>query len=482
MISEQFLEFENKKRLFEDSIEGFQYWPYIRFEVYTWTSSNVQRKYDEKSKRKNLQDKAKGVIWKFWLALSHNTFKCHKHVDVLAMGYPRWIKNQNGVLLDPYVEYLTKHLTWSSQVIERYLPAYKNYDSKTGYRVYTEDAELISKIRAYFLSKKKKRLIFNKCKTISDYIKDEFGIDIDINLIMRKMIKSYTMWITYRKKYQKLLIRTTPFCILEAPGYSDSSQIMNEIAKEMSIPTIEIEHGWISENNIPYNYIDEINIKSFPEHIFVCSEYQKTNVRFPIPSENIHVVGFPFLEEQVEVNKLKNKNTILLLGNVMYLGDAINKFAIRLVKYIKDSSIDYKVVFKAHPKDPCQSCDYDKLRENSDIVEIVSGTHDKSVYDCLGNASIVIGTSTSTLYEAKAFGGRVYILRAPDSEIMKNFVEQGYSIFINNPEDIFHNHTENLKKDLWPLNALEKSIIEISNIIEKQKKRVNDEENNITNK
>lgn len=161
----------------------------------------------------------------------------------------------------------------------------------------------------------------------------------------------------------------------------------------------------------------------------------------------------------------------------MRSGNAINKFAVEVAQYIRENDLDYKIIFKAHPKDLCDSEEYEMLRQYADIVEIISGTLGKSVYDCLAEASIAVGTSTSALFEAKAFGTTVFVLEASDSENMKNFVNQGYAKYISAPQDVFENSKETFQTDLWPTDSLRKSVAAVSQIIDSEKRKQNEKSN-----
>lgn len=451
---EHFLKFEDENNLFARNIKGFYYWAYIRFEVYTGL-------FEHRSKYITPL-KVKDIITMVKLALFRNSKRIYGTTDILAMGYPRKIF-EKGILKDPYIGPIVENERFTSVVLERYSRMFAlSNDEKI---VYLQDAELKVKLYRKLLNRKTRNKIDEEIDYLSKIVKDSFCMILNKNEIRNKLISDYSMWCIYQDVYRKILTKIKPKCIIETPGYASHNQVLNEVSKELMIPTIEIEHGFILESHVPYNFYRKMTIKSFPDYIFVGSDYQKKYPRFPIDKDHIKVVGSPFLEERVKKRTtMLDEHNILIVGGVSY-SIMLANFVDKLVDYLrKNKKYEYTISYKVHPKD--YSHKYIDMGIKYPEINFVIGTNGKSLYDCLETAGIVIGFFTSSLFEAQAFGARVYILRGDTNQEFSRMVEDGYMAFIEEPEEIFEKKNFSLKP-LWKLNAMDSTLNEISKIIER---------------
>lgn len=54
---------------------------------------------------------------------------------------------------------------------------------------------------------------------------------------------------------RRIIKSISPKVIVEVVGYETNKMIINEIAHEMGISTIELQHGVIGRGHIAYNYL-----------------------------------------------------------------------------------------------------------------------------------------------------------------------------------------------------------------------------------
>lgn len=87
---------------------------------------------------------------------------------------------------------------------------------------------------------------------------------------------------------------------MEVVSYSRRCMVVNEIAEEMDIPTVELQHGTMGEEHGAYNFPEGYKIKQFPKYVFLFSEYWINKASIPISQENRKIVGFPYLEKWLQ--------------------------------------------------------------------------------------------------------------------------------------------------------------------------------------
>ena len=68
------------------------------------------------------------------------------------------------------------------------------------------------------------------------------------------MIFGYYMYKAESRYYRRIINTLQPKVILEVVSYNRKCMVINEIANEMKITTVELQHGTIGKEHIAYNY------------------------------------------------------------------------------------------------------------------------------------------------------------------------------------------------------------------------------------
>lgn len=76
--------------------------------------------------------------------------------------------------------------------------------------------------------------------------------------------------------YDRMLNRIRPKVIIEVVSYSLPKLIVNDIAKKMNIPTIELQHGTMGKYHIAYNFSEKMDLKRFPIIFFSLASFGGT--------------------------------------------------------------------------------------------------------------------------------------------------------------------------------------------------------------
>ena len=428
-----FIKFEDEHNLFDRHIGDFYYWHYIRYGIYKQIFGREML-----PSRKADKPKPKDYMRMLYCALFRNTW------------------------------FVTKH---SSLTLGVYSRQFDNIDSDPKCVRFVQDAVLCGKINSKFLSRKEKVEMQREAEYIYALLSC-FNSPPSTDAIYRDLSSEYCLRKAFLPKSKKILKKTTPHCILATPGYTVPAMVLFELALELNIPTVEIEHGFFTEEAVPQNFFRKQLIRSYPQYFFANSQYKPDNVRFPIDNDHVKVVGSPYLEKRVKNRKSQMiKGEIVLLDDNKY-SDILLEFGEKLLEYIKESRLDYHITVKAHPANKCNTPAWERVKKCADIT-CITGIMGKNVYDCLEEAEIVVGICSSTLFEAQAYDCQVCVIKDDASKMMDKFVEQGYGTYVTNPADIFEKSGEENGKELWHPDALQCTLREIDMLIEQTKEKLN---------
>ncbi|ONI42798.1 hypothetical protein AN639_02250 [Candidatus Epulonipiscium fishelsonii] len=464
MNIENFLNLEAKYDLLNIEYKGFKYWQYIRFTLYSHLKimENQLEKNEvvEYSKYNPLRYKSliKNIKKIPWLNEINN--------DILFIpSIPANSKNRESFITPLYKEIQKSHI-----VLEQNPLLFINLFENT---ITGVDLWIVNKSLQLLLLTKIKNEFKKITYRIAKLIRKELDIKIDINYLSELISRSYLIWKIGSKYYKYLLKRINPKVIIEVCYYSYTNMIINEVSKELNIPTIELQHGVMGPDHISYNFKIKSRYGTFPDNIFTFSKYWNDTTRFPI--ENVKEIGFPFLENQVNYytknnNSKRNKKVILFISQWAY-SNQLSNLAIDLYEYLKKiNNTNYRIIYRLHPGDDLHSSKLKKLLSYKSKIEISKPT--KPIYEDLNKSSVQISVNSTAVYEGFAFELITLIYNISDSKNMQDLIDLGYATYINSSEQIIENISKNNDRkkikteNFWKKNALNNMIKEIDAIID----------------
>ena len=85
-----------------------------------------------------------------------------------------------------------------------------------------------------------------------------------------------------------LLKKLDPKLIIEVVGYNRLVKHINIVANDLNIPTVELQHSYISKSHIAYNYPDNIGlVQAFPQNLSIWASFHINQMNLPINKNNI---------------------------------------------------------------------------------------------------------------------------------------------------------------------------------------------------
>ncbi len=466
-VCDIFFSLEEKYDLNHMKIQDVYAWQLVRIYVYYEISRKIGVFGSPQQGKVTLKDKIVSFIPFIKNSIFSNPLGGNYHKDILIFDHPRKTIH-NGEYKDIYSYFLIndiKTTEYSYEVIESpYLN--EHFAKKEKYIKYNDRILLGS-----YIYKKRTNLQFKTCESekIAN-IQRELISNFDIELNLFQIIKTHILDFKYHyNKYDKLFKKRTPKHIFVVVAYEN--QAMIAAAKDNNIEVIELQHGTISNYHLGYNYpnSNDKNLKYFPDKILSFGKYWKDVANYPINDENIIPIGFPYLDETIELynNKNKNKNQILFISQGA-IGKYLSEFASKLAKILElsenennnnnnnnntnntnNANNDYsnfKIIYKLHPGEYSNwENNYKLLKEANELSNFtVVDNSEVSLYELFSKSEYQIGVFSTAIYEGLLFDCKTSVVDLPGVEYMDSLADMNYVKKIKNPED-FIDYISNFK-------------------------------------
>lgn len=474
----KFNEIEEKYHLLEVNIEGYFFWIYERNNIawiYEREMNRLQIAHNEKKEKTILRVKKK------FTTLS-NIIKSGRipHVDceLLVINHPRRVLVDDAYECIYTDEFVNKH--GKSVVLEKAYQGMHYQPIKTSNIMYIDWLDIKSFWYCVFC-----RNIFRKqydrfrqyiLKVLRDPIAElnqYYKVEVQPESLVDNIIYGIYMHHIEKKYFGRIIRKLSPKAILEVVSYSRECMVANEIAKDMGIPTIELQHGTIGQEHLAYNYPMGCSIAQFPTRLFLFSDFWKDKFQPPIKNSYKYSVGYPYLERMEQKykplrDKKRDKKSILFLSSGP-IGDRLQYIAYQLSQLIDKNEMH--IIYKLHPGEYSGWKErYPELRD-SDTIEVIDNNR-KNLYELYAISDIQIsGYNSTTVFEGLYFSLETYILDYKVSKEICYLRDIGVVDFFKTPNELYEKIISS-KKDmidckelLWKRNALDNISSAIMEII-----------------
>ncbi len=482
MHIEIFNEVEKKYNLCEQSIEGYSYWIYLREAV---AGAIEQEVFNSDGLQGNIstspQKTDKTAAWNKRLKKIKNillhSYVRPKHFDYVVLNHCRRVL-VDGTYDCIYTEDLIQKLG-SAIVLEDDYNGDHFRPIRTANIIYTDITNVYAYIycsvaRIIFSKKFKeyKKNIYHNLKQPIAELSQRYGVNVSIDNFVMNALYGLYIYKVEKLYYRRQLKKFTPKAIIEVVSYSRHCKIINEIAKEMEIPSIELQHGAIGNEHFAYNYPFGYNIKQFPKYILLFSEFWINKSSFPIPKQCLMPVGYPYLEKMstYSVERKENKKNILFLSSEP-VGKMLSSIAIELSEKLDMDK--YSIHFKLHPKEYAKWRDLypNLIGRNIEIYD----TPAVNLYELFLNADFqVSGAGSTTIFEGLFFSLPTFVLKQRSMSVINDLYEAGYINFFETGDDliklIYTVNVSNVSNGeaLWKCNGLKNMCFQIEKIIDRE--------------
>ncbi|MBR5503378.1 MAG: sialyltransferase [Methanobrevibacter sp.] len=467
---------EEKYELNHKEIQGCYPWQLIRMYLYYEITRKTNVFQSAQQSRLSLFDKINTFLPFIKNSILSNPLSGKENVDALIFDHPRKVIF-NGEYQDIYSYFLKDILIKNNKSFETIESPYlnkhfRNNANKKENHVKYNDRILLGS----FISKTRNRgkLAFTEeekefIETIKKELESIFKIEINLFSIMEDHILNFQY--DYRK-YLELLEKRKPKQVYLVVAYENKALVA--ACKEKNIEIIELQHGTISPYHLGYSYPKNTmklnnqikEIEYFPDKILSFGDYWQNSASFPIESDRIISMGFPYFEEnsktymkmadKKETEEKESKQILFISQGV--IGKYLSEMAYELVKELNSQNNEkntaeknaennlennvknnnYTFIYKLHPGE------YGTWRENYEYLNKANEFEnfkviDKSeppLYELFAKSKYQIGAFSTAIYEGLAFNCKTFIIDVPGVEYLDDLIDKNIVKKVNDSEEL----------------------------------------------
>lgn len=464
-----FIQMENELSLYDKQIKDFYYWDYIREEIYSNFDSYVNSTPCGFSKTHISIKQMPKLLWDCMFKKEYHYSHFKRPIDVMFVCHPRRILSDNSYV-SIYTD-LVANAFDNSVTIEyphegfHYKPCFSRNVCYLDFMYYVR--ALIQKLPTCSLSPGELNTIRSTIVLVKNYLLTYTGYDLDVDGVVKRIVFFYKRYRYTFSYFDRMLNRLQPRIIVEVVHYRFENMVLNQVAKQYKIPTVELQHGLTGKYHIAYNYGDIKKNECLPDFFLSFSDYWSSAMRLPDSIVKKEAVGFPYYERRIHEYKMDCNPTIILFLSSGTIGASLSKVAIELNTLLIGTK--YRIVYKLHPGEFADWRErYQELAKSS--ISVIDNA-DIDLYSLFSKSVAQVGVYSTALFEGLGYKLKTYILDVGHTEHIECLLEKKYAILINNAQEIKKDLVSTGTSDIdssffWKENAYEnmvRAILCISN-------------------
>ncbi len=409
-----FLGIEAEHALFDRTADGCRAWDYLRVEVYDALIRGLGllgEKHD--APHRTWRGYARHSAAVAQSLVRHNPFFA-RPAELCVIAHPRRRLEPDGTYWDPYTDPLLDGLQRDALVLER--PYLNQHRSPAHPR-------RIAHLDALALAAAARRAVRPTALDAADtawllQLEQALAREFDVAVPVRAMaIAKLALRRAQLPLWRRLLRRISPRAVLLVVSYGNEIPI--EACRHLGIPTVELQHGVISPQNLGYHFpLPGCRKELFPDWLFTFGDFWRTAAAFPLPRDRVVSVGFPYLEMRRSTTRTAQPRRGVLIVSQKSNGVALSRLAVELRQRLEP---DTPVIYKLHPGEQRDwRINYPWLAASP--VRVIQGDH-PHLYDLFTQSELQIGTYSTALFEGLSFGLETCVAALPGAEALAHLVD-----------------------------------------------------------
>lgn len=288
------------------------------------------------------------------------------------------------------------------------------------------------------LKAKLKKIHLERGHTILKEIFNQLGINYSISSVDGFLSKYF--W--SRKFYYDFLKKNNPQLVFLISSYHYQKMALADACKMLNIPSIELQHGHISQNHAGYIYKQVPSRCLFPDYFFSFGDYFtdliNVNSRMFSP-DRVKSVGFYHLEEtktspvhlDSDFLRLSEEFKLILISSDWTINYILKEFVIKVTDLLPP---EYKIIYKTHPAEKDTSNFYSVFRDNKKIYFIDNPT--VNILELMKISQIHSTVFSTSLFEASFFGlPNIFIRIEGFTNHIIDFIDNQSNFLVETPEE-----------------------------------------------
>lgn len=465
-ICQKIWNLEEKYELNHKEIQDCYPWQLIRMYLYYEITRKTNVFESAQQSSLSLFDKINSFLPFLKNSILSNPLSGKENVEVLIFDHPRKVIFEDEYQ-DIYSYFLKDTLNQYGKSFETIESPYLNQHFRNKSNIKENNVKFNDRILlGSFIHKTRNRgkLPFTEdekqlINTVKEEIETAFKIEIDLFRIMEDHILNFQY--DY-KKYIELLQRKNPKVVFLVVAYENKALVA--ACKKMNIEIIELQHGTISPYHLGYSYPENTRkfygeikeIEYFPDKILSFGDYWKNACPFPIDSENIISMGFPYFEENSktymkiaedknseEENNQKTEDKQILFISQGVIGKYLSELAYETALSINENndSQNFRFIYKLHPGE------YRTWKENYNYLTksvnefnnfTVIDKSEPPLYELFAKSHYQIGAFSTAIYEGLAFNCKTFIIDVPGVEYLDDLIDRDIVKKVKSSEELIN--------------------------------------------
>ena len=488
-ICQKIWNLEEKYELNHKEIQDCYPWQLIRMYLYYEITRKTNVFESAQQSSLSLFDKINSFLPFVKNSIISNPLSGKENVDILIFDHPRKVIFEDEYQ-DIYSYFLKETLEKYNKSFETIESPYLNKHFRNKNNIKENNVKFNDRILlGSFIHKTRNRgkvPFTNEEKEFIEKIISEleniFSIEIDLFRIMEDHILNFQY--DYNK-YIELLKKRNPKQVFAVVAYENKALVA--ACKKMNVEIIELQHGTISPYHLGYSYPKntmKINgeikeIEYFPDKILSFGDYWQNASSYPIESDKIISMGFPYFEENSktymkiaenkEIENKEDKNEkdkteedrkryqkqILFISQGV-IGKYLSKLTYETAKDLNETideeydvsmkeeddgnnNSNYKFIYKLHPGE------YGTWRENYEYLRKAVDEFDNfnvidksepPLYELFARSDYQIGAFSTAIYEGLAFNCKTLIIDVPGVEYLDDLIDKNIVKKVKNSNEI----------------------------------------------
>lgn len=229
-----------------------------------------------------------------------------------------------------------------------------------------------------------------------------------------------------RKMFARFFARTRPkVMFLEGGSYGAFAHVCTW-AREAGIATAELQHGVISWSHLAYNFGDAAQRDAtfaacLPAHLLLYGELWRRETRTP---SRVTIGGWPHFSENLRRVGTPTPRSVLVISQGI-----CTEAMVQHTRHVASALPQHQIVFRLHPGEVAFRERWQGLAALPNVTISERG----DIYDLFEQAEVVVGHSSTALFEAAGMQRPVLVLDDPTSSAI---IPRSLGTWFNTSDDL----------------------------------------------
>lgn len=381
------------------------------------------------------KDRVRAALWHFANVVRSFTVKNPlretRRGRVLMWGHPRRKKADDNTYEDIYTDPIRAELGDEQFIVVERPTQGKHLEPVSEKPVWHADFfQYLGDSFKAVLRRPRRSALQPMISDVREYLKSNTGIHLPVGRIITRRARSLD---ANRRSYRWMLRWMKPRSVLVLVAYDAKELVL--AAKELDIPTFELQHGVISPYHLGYAVAAGETLRTFPDHVLLFGPFWKRTVEYPISSERLLEIGYPHISRETSRYADVAKKDMVAVISQGTIGDRLSRFAVQLAETMPEN---IELVYKLHPGErKVWQHDYPWLLEAADRRRLtVVSEFAPTLYALLAKARWQLGVYSTAIFEGIAFGCQTILVNLPGIEYMRPLIEENLAQVVDEPAEV----------------------------------------------